>query len=207
MVAVLRIGRAPLAGGGGAGPPDCATAMPSTTRAAMDTPTTARPAPGMPAWSLISSRVPRNQASSRLSSVPWLACRDCISGPGPAHRRSFAVPIRTFTSEAIIGISGACSLSTRSAMRVWCDPGGDLAWPAAADVLPDEPQAAAASASAVTPTATRKTEPGRKRPRDEDVDMNGPPPVPHPLTGTGADGFEDASKDAPKAALIAHPPK
>src|SRR5215471_17161951 len=28
---------------------------------------------------------------------------------------------------------------------------------------------------------------------------------PHPLTGTITDGFEDASKDAPAAALIAHP--
>ncbi len=84
---------------------------------------------------------------------------------------------------------------------------GDLARPAAADVLPDEPQAAAASASALTPTATRKTEPGRKRPRDENADINGPPPVPAPLTGTITDGFEDASKDAPAAALIAHPRK
>src|SRR5262252_2231354 len=30
---------------------------------------------------------------------------------------------------------------------------GDLAWPAAADVLPDEPQAAAATASALRPAA------------------------------------------------------
>src|SRR6516225_2052168 len=30
---------------------------------------------------------------------------------------------------------------------------------------------------------------------------------PHPLTGTITDGFEDASKDAPAAALIAHPRK
>src|SRR6516164_8305592 len=60
---------------------------------------------------------------------------------------------------------------------------GDLAWPAAADVLPDEPQAAAASASAVMPAAPRRTEPGRKRPRDEDVDIDGPPPVPAPAHG------------------------
>jgi hypothetical protein len=60
---------------------------------------------------------------------------------------------------------------------------GDLPRAAAADVLPDEPQAAAASASALMPTAPRKIEPDRKRPRVEDVDINGPPPMPAPAHG------------------------
>jgi hypothetical protein len=69
---------------------------------------------------------------------------------------------------------------------------GDLAWPAAADVLPDEPQAAATSATAVTPTPALKAEPGRGRPGDANVDMGKPPPVPAPRAGTVTDGSEDA---------------
>src|SRR5215467_3211789 len=60
---------------------------------------------------------------------------------------------------------------------------GDLAWPAAAGVLPDEPQAAATRTTTATPIPAMKAEPGRKRPRDEDVDINGPPPVPAPAHG------------------------
>jgi hypothetical protein len=55
---------------------------------------------------------------------------------------------------------------------------GDLAWPAAADVLPDEPQAAATSATAATPAPALKAEPGRERAGDTNVDMGRPPPVP-----------------------------
>src|SRR5690348_18466698 len=36
----------------------------------------------------------------------------------------------------------------------------DLAWPAAADVLPDEPQAVTTSATAATPTPALTAEPG-----------------------------------------------
>jgi hypothetical protein len=58
---------------------------------------------------------------------------------------------------------------------------GDLEWPAAADVLPDdEPQAAATSATAATPTTALKAEPGRGRPGDAYLDMGKPPHVPAP---------------------------
>src|SRR5215469_2598800 len=39
------------------------------------------------------------------------------------YRLRRILPIRTFTSEAIIGISGTCSLSTSSAISVWVDLG------------------------------------------------------------------------------------
>jgi hypothetical protein len=70
---------------------------------------------------------------------------------------------------------------------------GDLAWPAAADVLPDEPQAAATSATAATPTPALKAEPGRERQGDVYLDMGRPPWYPPPRTGT----VTDSSKDAP----------
>src|SRR5262249_16275101 len=82
---------------------------------------------------------------------------------------------------------------------------GDELWAAAAEGCPEE-HAAATSASAPAPTAARKTEPGRQRPRDEDLDMDRPPQVPSLVTGTVTDDFEDASKDAPAAALIAPRP-
>jgi hypothetical protein len=55
---------------------------------------------------------------------------------------------------------------------------GDLAWPAAADVLPDEPQAAATRATAAIPTPALKAEHGRERPGDAHLDMGKPPQVP-----------------------------
>src|SRR6516165_9688933 len=57
---------------------------------------------------------------------------------------------------------------------------GDLEWPAAADGLPDEPQAAATRATAAIPTPALKAEPGRERPGDANVDMGEPPQVPVP---------------------------
>jgi hypothetical protein len=54
----------------------------------------------------------------------------------------------------------------------------DLAWLAAADGLPAEPQAAAASATAATPTPALKAAPGLERPGDACVDMGRPPQVP-----------------------------
>jgi hypothetical protein len=57
---------------------------------------------------------------------------------------------------------------------------GDLAWPAAADVLPDEPQAAATSESAAIPTPALTAEPGHERPGDAYLDMGKPPQVPAP---------------------------
>jgi hypothetical protein len=55
---------------------------------------------------------------------------------------------------------------------------GDLAWLAAADGLPELPQAAAARATAATPTPALKAEPGREAPADSNLDMGRPPPVP-----------------------------
>jgi len=60
---------------------------------------------------------------------------------------------------------------------------GDLEWPAAAEGLPDEPQAAATSDSAAIPTPTLKAEPGRRQPGDEVLDIGGPPQVPAPNYG------------------------
>jgi hypothetical protein len=60
---------------------------------------------------------------------------------------------------------------------------GDLAWLAAADGLPDEPQAAATSASAATPTPALTAEPGHERPGDAHLDMDSPPQVPAPAYG------------------------
>ena len=66
-------------------------------------------------------------------------------------------------------------------------------WPAAAaGDCPDDEHAAAASASAAAPTAPRTAGPGCNRPGREDLDMNEPPQAPDPLTGTVADGFDDA---------------
>src|SRR5690348_3903567 len=48
---------------------------------------------------------------------------------------------------------------------------GDLAWLAAADGLPDEPQAAATSATAATPTPALTAGPGRGRPGDAYLDI------------------------------------
>jgi len=57
---------------------------------------------------------------------------------------------------------------------------GDLACPAAADGLPDEPQAAATSESAATPTPALTAEHGHDRPGDAYLDMGKPPQVPVP---------------------------
>jgi hypothetical protein len=48
---------------------------------------------------------------------------------------------------------------------------GDLEWAPAADVLADEPQAAAASATTAAPTPVLKAEPGHKRPGYACLDM------------------------------------
>jgi hypothetical protein len=66
-----------------------------------------------------------------------------------------------------------------------CDISGirDLVWPAAAEGLPDEPQAAATSESAATPTPALKAEPGHERPGDAHLDMDRPPQVPAPNYG------------------------
>jgi hypothetical protein len=48
---------------------------------------------------------------------------------------------------------------------------GDLAWLAASDVLPEEPQAAATSATAAIPTPAPKAGPGHGRPGDACLDM------------------------------------
>jgi len=48
---------------------------------------------------------------------------------------------------------------------------GDLEWTAAADVLPDEPQAATASAITAMPTPTLNAETGHGRPGDAYLDM------------------------------------
>jgi hypothetical protein len=69
---------------------------------------------------------------------------------------------------------------------------GVLLWTASAVELEEEEHAAAASASTATPTAPRRTEPGRERPRQQVVRMNNLLRSPHPLTGTTADGFDDA---------------
>jgi len=55
---------------------------------------------------------------------------------------------------------------------------GDLECAPAADVLPDEPQAAAASDSAATLTATLEAEPGHARSRDAYSDIGKPPQRP-----------------------------
>jgi hypothetical protein len=55
---------------------------------------------------------------------------------------------------------------------------GDLEWALAADVLADEPQAAAASATTAAPTQALKAEPGHERPGDAHLDMGRPPQVP-----------------------------
>ena len=61
---------------------------------------------------------------------------------------------------------------------------GDLAWaPAAADVLPDEPQAAATRATAATPAPALTAGPSRERPGDTNVDMGKPPPMPASVGG------------------------
>jgi len=60
---------------------------------------------------------------------------------------------------------------------------GDLEWAPAADVLPDEPQAAATSATAATPAPALQAEPGRQRPDDTNLDMGRPPGVPAPFDG------------------------
>jgi len=60
---------------------------------------------------------------------------------------------------------------------------GDLEWAPAADVLPDEPQAAATSAAAATPAPALQAEPGRQRPDDTNLDMGGPPQLPVPFDG------------------------
>jgi hypothetical protein len=57
---------------------------------------------------------------------------------------------------------------------------GDLEWPAAADVLPDEPQAATTRATAAMPTPALTAGPGHERPGDANVDMGKPPQVPVP---------------------------
>src|SRR5215470_1824260 len=60
---------------------------------------------------------------------------------------------------------------------------GDLAWPAAADGLPDEPQAAATRATAAIPMPALKAGPGRGRPGDAYLDMGRPPQVPASVGG------------------------
>src|SRR5262250_3925509 len=70
---------------------------------------------------------------------------------------------------------------------------GDFVRVAAAEVLPELPQAAAASATAATPTPALEAEPDRRRPGDAYLDMSRPPQVPVPLTGTVTDGSKDAS--------------
>jgi len=60
---------------------------------------------------------------------------------------------------------------------------GDLVWLAAADVLPDEPQAAATRATAAIPTPALKAEHGRERPGDANVDMGKPPQGARPVNG------------------------
>src|SRR5215468_2861896 len=60
---------------------------------------------------------------------------------------------------------------------------GDLEWAPAAEVVPDEPHAAATSATAATPTPALKAEPGHERPGDTNLDMRRPPQVPAPADG------------------------
>jgi hypothetical protein len=83
---------------------------------------------------------------------------------------------------------------------------GDELWPPpAADGCPEEPQAAAASASALAPAAARAAEPSRQRPMESELDMDRPPQVRTAIDDAIKRRPRDASKDAPAAALIAHP--
>jgi hypothetical protein len=70
---------------------------------------------------------------------------------------------------------------------------GDLEWPAAAGVLPDEPQPAASSASAHTPALVLRAEPGRgRRPDDGELFISETSTVPTRVWGAVMDGPGDA---------------
>src|SRR5262249_30983035 len=60
---------------------------------------------------------------------------------------------------------------------------GDWEGAPAAEVVPDEPHAAATSATAATPTPALKAEPGHERPGDTNLDMRRPPQLPAPADG------------------------
>src|SRR5215831_13289648 len=84
---------------------------------------------------------------------------------------------------------------------------GDLAWLAAAEGLPELPQAAAASATAAAPTPALKAEPGREAPGDANLNMGRPPWCPNVNGHRHRTAPRTPLIDAAAATLIAHPAK
>src|SRR5262245_22286217 len=71
------------------------------------------------------------------------------------------------------------------------DISGIGVWLAAAEGLPELPQAAAANATVATPTPALKAEPGREAPGDANLNMGRPPRCPN-VNGHRKNGSKDA---------------